>query len=175
MSVHSRNDLIKWGAALLLGLLCCTARADVLGTKLYESTPLITGSSMTVTELDLGSSGVLTVKLTDMKFPDLLKTLSFTLTTATSVYEPTHVLDTTVATSGSWSINIAAPVTLYAAIFALPQTGAGKIGAGMYDAQISFVAGAAPVPLPAAGWFLLSGIVGLAAFRPTQKLSQSFA
>jgi hypothetical protein len=92
-----------------------------------------------------------------------LNALSFTL------FDATHVVG--IKTAGEWAFDITSPSTFFASIFAAP----GLTKAGLYNVQINFQSAAAPVPLPAAGWFLLSGLAGLAAIRPKQKLSQSFA
>ena len=157
------------GAVLALGI-GSAAQAEMASTKLFESTSLVTAANINLKQLDLSGSGQLTVKLTDLKWPDMLGTLSFTL------FDATHVLGSyalgSSSLSGSMSFNVATAGTYYASIFAAP--GSGKKG-GLYDAQVSFGPAAAPVPLPAAGWFLFSGIAGLAALRPKQKLSQMCA
>lgn len=154
------------------------AEAVVPAQTLYDSSVLVTSANVNVQKLDIGSAGTLTVELKDMKFPDFMNTLSFNLTSATKVIEPTHVLDSSAAVRDqSWSIQLSGPATLYAAIFAKPQDKSvtNPFAAGMYYAKISFVSATAPVPLPAAFWLLISGISGLIAVRPKHKLSQTAA
>lgn len=154
-------------SVLLLGCLSVSARAATVTQQLFESTTLVTGSSMSLTDLELTSPGTLVIKMKDLAWPGLLNTLSFTLTDAT------HALQTFSlggATSGTWSYEVTAPGTLYAAVFAKPSS---TLKAGMYYVDVSYQT--TPVPLPAAAWLLISGIAGLAAFRPKQNLSQTCA
>lgn len=147
-----------------------SADADTLGAKLYESTLLVTQSNIDLQTLNLTGAGTVSVKLTDLKWPDLLGTLSFTLFDATHVIG-SYSLNNSVATMGTGSFNVDTAGTYYASLYATPA--AGKTG-GLYNAQIYFQS-TAPVPLPAAAWLMISGLACLAALRPkhpTQKLSQ---
>jgi len=165
---HSRRLI---AAMSLLGLtlsMAGTAHADTvgMGTKLYESTTLVTQAHIDLQTLNLSGASTLTVKLTDLKWPDLLGSLSFTL------FDATHVLGTYVLGGASNTFNVDSAGTYYASIFSAP--GAGKAG-GLYNAQVYFAPSVPAVPLPAAGWLLFSGIAGLAAIRPKHKLSQMYA
>lgn len=156
-------------ATLLFGCMSLSAHAETVTTELFKSTTLVTGTSLNLTEFNLTTPGTLVIKLDDLKWPSVvLSTLSFSLTDAT------HVLNTYKltggATSGTWTFDVTTPGTLYGAIFAKPAAGQ----AGMYYANVSYQSVSA-VPLPAAAWFLISGIAGLAAFKPKQKLSQIYA
>jgi hypothetical protein len=151
--------------ALLSGGLSVSAQAETVTQKLFESTTLVTATSMNLTEFNLSAPGTLSIELKDLNWPGLLQTLSFSLTDAT------HVLQTFTATgtaSNTWTFNVSAPGMLYGSIFAKPSPTA---KAGMYYANISYQS-VSPVPLPAAAWLLIAGIAGLAAFRPKQQLSQ---
>jgi hypothetical protein len=165
---RSKEAALK--AAVVAGVLLLTsnwARADMVGAKMYESTTLVTQSQIDLQPLTLSGAGTVSVKLTDMKWPDLLGSLSFTL------FDATHVIGTYAlssgATTGTGIFNVTQGGNYYASIFASP--GAGKTG-GLYNAQIYYQATA---PLPAAGWLLLTGIAGLVAIRPKQKMSQMYA
>jgi len=133
---------------------------------LFVSTTLVTGTSMTLTDLNLSTPGTLMIELDDLKWPAALQSLSFTLTSAT------EKLQTFTAVSGAahntWTFDIGTAGTYYGSIFATPNANS---KAGMYYANVSY-SNVAPVPLPAAAWLLLSGVAGLAAFRPKHKLSQ---
>lgn len=148
-------------AAVMLGGLWSPAQAEVITETLYQSTTLVTGSSMSIAVLNLDTPGKLTVSLTDLEWPsDLLACLSFTLTDAKSVLGIG-------SGSGSWDFEIESATTLYAIFYAAPSAIA---KAGMYYADVSYTS-VAPVPLPAAFWFLVSGIAGLFAMRPKQNTS----
>jgi hypothetical protein len=175
------GEMIMSGVAmknLMASALCAFAvlggvsKAEAIATasatassELYKSTTLVTGTSMTVAELAVVGPGTLTIELKDMNWPGLLDTLSFSLT------DSVHALQTYTlggAASRIWTYSISAPSTLYAAIFAKPSS---TSKAGMYYANVSYQS-VPPVPLPAAAWFLISGLASVAAFRPKQKLSQ---
>jgi hypothetical protein len=154
-----------WLRRVVIGALLASAtmaaQAETITTTLFQSTTMVTSANINLTELDLSTPGTLSVSLTDLKWPSALNALSFTL------FDATHVLNPTV--QGGLTFNITSAGTFFASIFAAPTSSA---KAGLYNVQINFqTSAAAPVPLPAAGWFLLSGIAGLAAIRPKQKLS----
>jgi hypothetical protein len=158
------HRLIGAISVLVLGLSALSARAETV-TKLFESTTLVTGTNMNLTELNLSSPGKLLIELDDLNWPGLLGTLSFSLTDATHVLQTFTVSG---ADKGLWSFDVSSPATLYGVIFAKPSATA---KAGMYYAKVGYQTPlAAPVPLPAAAWFLISGIAGFAALRPKQKL-----
>jgi len=151
-------------------LLSSAAHADMVGNKLYDSTMLVTQSHIDLQTLNITGAGTLSVKLTDLKWPDLLGTLSFTVFDATHVLG-SYSLDNSLATSGIGTFNVNTAGTYYASIFATPATG--KSG-GLYNAQIYFQT-TAPVPLPAAAWLMISGLACFAAVRPKQSASQKLS
>jgi hypothetical protein len=169
--LKQHNKRLIWAMSLLGASLSMvgTAHADtVSGTKLYESTTLVTQSQIDLQTLNLTGAGTVSIKLTDLKWPDLLGALSFTLFDATHVIG-SYALEPAIVGSNAFNVNTAG--TYYASIYASPT--AGKSG-GLYNAQIYFQA-TAPVPLPAAGWLLFTGLAGLAAIRPKHTLSQMCA
>lgn len=153
-------------ATILLGCLSVSAHAETVTQKLFESTTLVTGTSMNLTEFNLTAPGTLLIELDDLKWPSALEKLSFSVTDAT------HVLKTFTAdgaaTKNTWTFDVTGPGTFYGSIFAKPSAAA---KAGLYYANVSYQT-VSTVPLPAAAWFMISGIAGLAAFRPKHKLSQ---
>jgi hypothetical protein len=165
-----RSTLALGSVAALSMLAIGSVHAETLGTKLYESTTLVTAPHIDLQALNISGAGTVTVKLTDMKWPDLLGTLSFTL------FDATHTIGSYSlspgALTGTQGYTVNAAGTYYASIFAAPASG--KMG-GLFNAQIYFGPAAAPVPLPASGWLMMCGIAALAAIRPKQKLSQKFA
>jgi predicted Rossmann-fold nucleotide-binding protein len=69
--------------------------------------------------------------------------------------------------SGNLLINVSGPTQLFAAVFARSEQG----DVGVYNLQASF----SPVPLPAAGWLLLSGLGALGALRRKSAAKSSAA
>jgi hypothetical protein len=119
------------------------------GTSI-RATQLVWGSSLTVNSLSLPSAGLLTVKLTDIKWTETLDSLSLLVTDLDGMW---NRLDG----SGNLLIHVSGPTQLFAAVFA--SSGEGDVG--VYNLQASF----SPVPLPAAGWLLLSGLGAMGALR----------
>jgi hypothetical protein len=159
-----RGKAVAIAAVLMLGVVTAPVRAETVTQQLFKSTTLVTGTSMNLTEFNLSSPGTLVIELDDLKWPAALDALSFSLTDAS------HVLQTFTASTGvasnTWTFAVATAGTFYGSIFAKPNSTA---TAGMYYANVDYQS-VAPVPLPAAAWLLLSGIAGLAAFKPKHKL-----
>lgn len=151
------------GALLVCGAATAVQAETLPGNILFQSSTMVTSANINLTELDITTPGTLYVSLSDVKWPSALNALSFTL------FNSSEIIGTKLA--GNWTFDIASPSTFFASIFASP----GSATAGLYNVQINFQSAVAPVPLPAAAWLLLSGIAGLAAVRPKQKLSQTFA
>lgn len=168
----SKETVLKAVLIAAAAVVANHAEADVVGIKMYEATTLVTQPQIDLQPLTLSNAGTVTINFTDMKWPDLLGSLSFTL------FDATHVIGSyslpAGSTTGTGVFDVNAAGNYYASIFASPA--AGQVG-GLYNAKIYFQT-LAPVPLPAAGWLMLSGIAGLAAIRPKhtkQKLSQMYA
>lgn len=121
-------------------------QASTAGGSSLNTTQVVWGTSLTVNQLSLPSAGVLSIKLSDIGWTESLSSLSFLVTDLDSVWQR---IDGT----GSLLVNVSGPTQLFAAVFASSVTE----GVGLYNLQASF----APVPLPAAGWLLLSALGGL--------------
>lgn len=164
------RTLKGFAGACLLGAMSFAARADYVPahTPTYAGVPLpelarqgplssinttnvVWGSSLSVYSLAASSAGQLTVRLSDIAWPDALSSLSLLVTDLNTVWERE-------TGSGDWLIDLSGPATLYVAVFAKSVD---KYTPGLYQLRADF----APVPLPAAVWLLLSGIGGLALFR----------
>ena len=89
------------------------------------------------------SAGVLTVTLTDLAWPGLMSSLSFSATTSTSLLAQ---LDA----PGSVSFAIGSAGSYFATVYGTADP---NFGSGLYSLNLSY----APVPLPAAAWLLASG------------------
>jgi hypothetical protein len=124
------------------------ARAD---TVLLAESGRISGMGGDVYSLVAPSAGTLTVKLQNLDFPERLASLSFNLTTATSVLK-------TLDAAGETTFDLTSAGTYYAIVSGTAQ---GRWNIGMYSLKISFGPLVAPVPLPGALWLLLSGIAAV--------------
>lgn len=120
------------------------------GGSSLRTTQLVWGSSLAVNSLSLPSAGVLTVKLNDIGWTETLDSLSLLVTDQDNLWARQDG-------SGVLTLNIAGPAQLFATVFA--RSGDGQVG--VYNLQASF----SPVPLPAAGWLLLSGLGALGGLR----------
>lgn len=143
------------------------AQAETVGVPnyapgtLYDSTTLVTGPAMNVATLNVTAPGTLTVKLSDLGWPDKLSALSFALTSATGIIGA-HTGE------GTFTYQLEHAGTLFASIFAV---GAGELKTGLYNVNVNL----APVPLPAAIWLFGSGLAGFAALRRKRSVVTSAA
>jgi hypothetical protein len=138
-------------ALAISGVLCgVLARADTI----FEGNVMVSAPvAPKVESLGLSGPGRWSVTVTDLVWPQALQSLSFAFTDLSGVLA-------TRSSTGTLMYDLLTPTTLFATVYALPN-----VGAGLYHINISFTPFAPPVPLPAAGWLLLSGICGVTALR----------
>lgn len=122
-------------------------------------TQVVWGSSLSVTSFNLTSAGQLSVDLKSIDWPNPLTELTLLVTDMNDVWERLDI------SSGvnNLLVNVGAPGQFFAAVFARTEN---RFTPGLYHLEASF---AAPVPLPAAAWLLLSGLGGLAATMGRRK------
>ena len=120
-----------------------------------NSTQLVWGTSLTVNSLAATGPGAVTVRLTDIQWPQALQSVSVLVTDLNNFWQK---IDGPTDPNGLM-FNLNGAANLFVAVFARSQD---KYSPGVYHLQASF---APAVPLPAAVWLLLSGVGGLAAFR----------
>jgi hypothetical protein len=126
-----------------------------------NSSQLVWGTSLTVNSLAATGRGYVTVRLTDIEWPQALQSVSLLVTDLNGLW---YKVDGETDPNGlTFSLNGAA--NLFVAVFARSTD---KYSPGLYHLQASF----APVPLPAAAWLLLSGLGGLAAFRRKRAIDR---
>ena len=131
------------------------ARAE---TILLAQSTLVNGTTSTVDSFTAPSAGTVTVKLQSLEWPTTaLQSLSFSASSANHVFS-------------SWTgMGVASEVTTFdvgaGTYFAhIMATAAGDLNLGLYSLLMTFTpnSGPPPVPLPASGWMLLTGIFVLA-------------
>jgi hypothetical protein len=115
-----------------------------------NTTQLVWGTSLAVNALSLPGAGTLSIDLKDIGWTEALDSLSFLITDLDNVWQR---LDG----AGNLLVNVSGPTQMFAAVFARSQDGE----VGLYNLQATF----SPVPLPAAGWLLLSALGALGALR----------
>lgn len=141
-------------AAMSLVAGVSAAHASTLGpdddstTVLYSQSSLVQGNASSVTTLDVPSSGELFLTLTDLDYPSTFSALNFSLSSS-----QTDLVG--LAQPGTLTLNVPGPMTLYADVFATSQASSNL---GLYNLTATFLS-AAPVPLPAGGLLLGSGLV----------------
>ncbi len=117
-------------------------------SALIERSGLITGSASVIIPVTVGSGGTFSVSLADPAFPTPLAQLSFAATTTSAVLAR-------MSGPGTMSFDVTEAGTYYATVFGATQA---PLSLGLYSLRVSF----APVPLPAAVWFMLSALGALA-------------
>jgi hypothetical protein len=128
------------------------ARADQI---LTEETILFTGTESQTLSLGDPGAGTVTVVLTDLAWPTKAASLSFSMTTASTLLLP--------LTSNPDSFSVSSVEALYLHIagdansLAIP----GLPSFGLFSLQVDFTPAAPPVPLPASVWLLASALAGL--------------
>ena len=99
----------------------------------------------------------MTVTLTDLGWPGLFSSLSFAASTSTSLLAQ-------LSAPGSLTFEIGGAGNYFATVYGVADP---NFGSGLYSLNLSY----APVPIPAAGWLLLSGLALLA--RKTNRHQRS--
>lgn len=150
MSENSRSRIMRWASAavLFVSLAAGAARAD---TIVLQQSALIGGTQTSVAAFAAPGAGTLTVTLTDLAWPTRLTTLTFALSTATSVLG-------TMNGAGTQSFTVGGAANLFAHVYGVTST---PLDLGLYSLSVNFT----PVPLPSAAVLLLAGMGLFAAAR----------
>ena len=140
-------------SAMLLGAtLSGATHAETLVNR--SEIASLTGQPL-VEALNIGDAGKVTVTVSEMAWPQKLANLSFAITDAHGVLDK-------LTSAGTLEFETAGPMTLFVCVYAMPSA---TVAFGAFHLSISHMAVPPAVPLPGAGWLLLSGICGLAALR----------
>jgi hypothetical protein len=140
-------------AAAFLGLSQSPhALADTM--MLLSDTTMVRGTSSATFSFDVPTTGTVTATLSNLVWPDSLKTLTFSATTANSTLSSWSALDSSDQTrSEPFTVG---PGTYFAHIMATAQ---GDLNLGLYSLNVTFTPSA--VSLPATEWMLLAGVLML--------------
>lgn len=140
-------------ATLCLALSAVSAHADFLPGTVFDSTTLVTGAGLNAGSFSVSGPGTLTIKLSDLLWPQAADTLDFALSSVGGVLAN---LDG----AGELTYEVTGPATFFASVYAVPVAGSATPGS-LYNLNISFTPSAA-VPLPAGVWLAASGLAALA-------------
>lgn len=147
----ARAEYVPCETPFASGIPLASLAQQVSGTSI-DTTQLVWGTSLSVSSMSVAGPGTLTVKLADIEWPEALSSLDLLVTDLNGLWQRWDGADLL--------IDIEGPAKLFAAVFA---TSSGAAVPGLYHLRADFAA--APVPLPAAAWLLLSALGGLAAFK----------
>jgi len=114
------------------------------------------------TQFDIPFAGTLTIQLIDLAWPEKFSSLSFMMTSGSGVVAQ---LDA----PGAFSFQLDSPGRFFGFLTGQTQ---GAMHAGTYLLQMSLLQLTQPVPLPAALWLLMSGIVGIGMLRRQASVPQ---
>lgn len=153
----SRNTWLPWIAAGFALSTCGLAQAETL----ISQTGLISGRQAFTFELDVDGAGTISVLLADLNWQGRLANLSFSLS-QTQLLEPVAVKPLAAGSTPVQMYEVASAGTYYAHV---SGEATGLYGIGLYALHADFEALEAAVPLPAAGWLLLSGAGALWGLR----------
>jgi hypothetical protein len=152
-------------APLALTVLAVAPHARADSIPLLRQVTLVSGTESTVNSFTAPSAGTVTVNLQTLNWPASLNALSFAATSATQVLASWNG---TGLSSDTATFDVAAG-TYFTHVIA---TAGGSLDLGLYAMLLTFTptGGPPPIPLPASGWMLLTGLFVLAglarAIRP---------
>jgi hypothetical protein len=155
-AVPSPAARARWALWLLLSLLLAPmVQAE---SVLLSDTSLVSGSQSEVFSFQAPGPGILSIQLTDVDWPQTLSSLSFMAGTGSQVL-------TSWSDTGSQSrANLSFQITgghYFADVLA---SAGGTLDLGVYSLSIQFTP-TSPVPLPASGVLLLTGLVAIIVVR----------
>jgi hypothetical protein len=162
----SLAKLAGWAALLAWSVVASLAHAD---SVLVSDTSLVSGSQSTVFAFQAPGAGTVTAEVTNVDWPQLLSSLSFVATSANQTM--TSWSDPATQTSATLSFQVMGSGNYFADITA---SAGGPLDLGVYSLMITFTPAASPVPLPAAGWLLLSGALALVAWLRLRRPAGSW-
>lgn len=156
MKLTTARKSVKFGLGtplVLAGLAVAPhAWAD---SVLLAQTTLVNGTEFTVDSFVAPSAGTVSVTLKSLDWPTQLNALSFSASSASNVLAS---WDSTGISSMTSTFDVGAG-TYFAHIMA---TAGGSMDLGLYSLMMTFSPSTSPVPLPASGWMLLTGMFVLA-------------
>lgn len=155
-TMTTKRTSLKLALVAPLALAALTAAPHAhADTILLAQTTLVSGSVSTVDSFTAPSAGTVTVTLQSLNWPTALNALSFSATSATQVLASWNGtgLASDVATfdvgAGTYFTHVMA-------------NAGGTFNLGLYSMMLTFAPNTSPVPLPASGWMLLTGLFALA-------------
>jgi hypothetical protein len=174
---HSLRPRAATGLLALSALAALSAAPRVNADQiLVAQTSMISGTVSTVDSFTAPAAGTVTIQLANLPWPTALSSLSFFAGSASQVLASGSVPTPASGQAGSTmldSFQVSGPGTYFAHVTgtATPWGPSNSLDLGLYSMQVSF---APTVPLPAAAWLLVGGVVmliGLASRLGVGKLA----
>ena len=162
----------RTAAPLLLActLACAMAPANAnmvdIGAGDYHDSVFVNSANMDVTDFHADASGTVTVKLADIGWVSLLNSLSTYVSSAGQTFF-------TSTKEGTFTFNVNAGENFCAGIYAIAN---GTARYGLYTFDMHFTPSQiTPVPVPAAGWLLISGLSLVPALRRRRQVDSAIS
>lgn len=157
-TITTKRTSLKLALAAPLALAALAAAPHAYANSvLLAQSNLVSGNVATDSSFTVKSAGEVTVTLQNIAWPASLSALSFSATSASKVLASWNG---TGLSSDTATFDVAAG-TYFTHVFA---AAGGPLDLGLYSMLVSFspTGNPPPVPLPASGWMLLTGIFVLA-------------
>ena len=157
VSSAARADQVAAQTPFLEGLSASQLSGGSSQGSLFGRPVVVWGTSLSVDSLWLPGAGTLSIKLSDLNFPQSLDALSLLVTDLDGLAQR---LDG----AGNLSLELTGPARLFVAVYARSEA---RFMPGLFALTSSFAPSA--VPLPASAWLLLSALGGLGALRRRRR------
>jgi hypothetical protein len=124
-------------------------------TSTYHNSVLVNGSAISVTDFHVASAGTVTLALTDIRWTDLMQSLSTYVSSAGKTLYSRN-------SAGALTFNVSAGQVFSTSVLAFTMP---SRSIGLFAMDLRFAPATSAVPLPLSVWLLMSGLIVLFVLR----------